>query len=555
MVKTMKKYRILSLLLALLSLFFLLVLPIWADETESDEPTEPTEAPWVNDLTGYRENLLADAPEYEAGCETALLLELNSGIVVYAKNAESTVYPASLTKIMTCLVAIEYAGKDLDKLVTVSESALEGIAEAGGEIKLQAGERMTLRDVLYYLMVWSNNEAGNVVAEYVAGDIPSFISLMNKTARELGCTGTHYANTHGLHDSNHYTTARDLSVITRKALTYELFREIVNTVEYTVPATNLSDARKLTTTNYLILNDGNRYLADDRNYYTYYRSDAMGIKTGYTSAAGRCVISRASDGNMDLLCIIMGAETRMMDDGSVRYDNFVEAKKLFNYGFDHFAYAKVAVAGIEPMFQASVDYAQDKRGVVLIPSTDVNCLLPKDYRKEKVTTSYSITDPKGLVAPLAQGQKVGTLNVYYDGTLVGSTELETLTAVEERGVDKAIADITGKDKTDEEKTILQKLLGYWYVPFLVIGALFLILIARNAIYRRRRRKAMERRRQRAISRDVRDVKRQQAASDARRKQAAREAGNRQTARVQQQTRRVPQIGQSDRQGSDRGGRP
>lgn len=555
MVKTMKKYRILSLVLALLSLFFLLVLPIWADETESDEPTEPTEAPWVNDLTGYRENLLADAPEYEAGCETALLLELNSGIVVYAKNAESTVYPASLTKIMTCLVAIEYAGKDLDKLVTVSESALEGIAEAGGEIKLQAGERMTLRDVLYYLMVWSNNEAGNVVAEYVAGDIPSFISLMNKTARELGCTGTHYANTHGLHDSNHYTTARDLSVITRKALTYELFREIVNTVEYTVPATNLSDARKLTTTNYLILNDGNRYLADDRNYYTYYRSDAMGIKTGYTSAAGRCVISRASDGNMDLLCIIMGAETRMMDDGSVRYDNFVEAKKLFNYGFDHFAYAKVAVAGIEPMFQASVDYAQDKRGVVLIPSTDVNCLLPKDYRKEKVTTSYSITDPKGLVAPLAQGQKVGTLNVYYDGTLVGSTELETLTAVEERGVDKAIADITGKDKTDEEKTILQKLLGYWYVPFLVIGALFLILIARNAIYRRRRRKAMERRRQRAISRDVRDVKRQQAASDARRKQAAREAGNRQTARVQQQTRRVPQIGQSDRQGSDRGGRP
>lgn len=551
----MKKYRILSLVLALLSLFFLLVLPIWADETESDEPTEPTEAPWVNDLTGYRENLLADAPEYEAGCETALLLELNSGIVVYAKNAESTVYPASLTKIMTCLVAIEYAGKDLDKLVTVSESALEGIAEAGGEIKLQAGERMTLRDVLYYLMVWSNNEAGNVVAEYVAGDIPSFISLMNKTARELGCTGTHYANTHGLHDSNHYTTARDLSVITRKALTYELFREIVNTVEYTVPATNLSDARKLTTTNYLILNDGNRYLADDRNYYTYYRSDAMGIKTGYTSAAGRCVISRASDGNMDLLCIIMGAETRMMDDGSVRYDNFVEAKKLFNYGFDHFAYAKVAVAGIEPMFQASVDYAQDKRGVVLIPSTDVNCLLPKDYRKEKVTTSYSITDPKGLVAPLAQGQKVGTLNVYYDGTLVGSTELETLTAVEERGVDKAIADITGKDKTDEEKTILQKLLGYWYVPFLVIGALFLILIARNAIYRRRRRKAMERRRQRAISRDVRDVKRQQAASDARRKQAAREAGNRQTARVQQQTRRVPQIGQSDRQGSDRGGRP
>ncbi|MBQ2596448.1 MAG: D-alanyl-D-alanine carboxypeptidase, partial [Oscillospiraceae bacterium] len=325
----MKRIRIISILLALILLASMLLQGVFAAE----EPTaEPTEVPWADDPTGYLENQLGGQPDYQAGSHTALLLELNSGIVVYAKNAEERVFPASLTKVMTCLVALKYAGDMLDSLhVTVSEEALAGIAEAGGEIRLKVGEQMTLRNALYYLMVVSSNESANVVAEAVGGDIPSFVNMMNQTAREIGCTDTHFANTHGLHDANHYTTARDLSVIVRAALTYGTFREIVATAEYTVPATNLSDATRLTTTNYLILNDGNRYLADNGNYYTYYYDKASGIKTGYTSAAGRCVISRATDGNMDLLCVIMGADTRLMEDGSTRYDNFVEAKKLFNY--------------------------------------------------------------------------------------------------------------------------------------------------------------------------------------------------------------------------------
>ena len=384
-------------------------------------------------------------------------------------------------------------------------------------------------------------------------------------AQELGCTGTNYTNTHGLHDPNHYTTARDLSIITRKALTYDLFREICATPEYTVQATNLSDARKLTSTNYLILNDGNRYLADNGNYYTYYLEEATGVKTGYTSAAGRCVISRASDDNMDLLCIIMGAQTRMMSDGSVRYDNFVEAKKLFNYGFSNFAYAKVAAAGIEPMFQVSVEYAKDKRGVVLIPSHDVSCLLPKEYEKEKVTTRCELNDPKGLVAPLEKGQQVGTLYISYDGVTVGSTELETLTAVEEQVVDKTISDVIGKDKSEDEKSVFQKLLGFWYVPFLVIGLLILILFLRNAVYRYRRRKALERRRRRAIVRDTREARRQQQARAPHRKDAppqrgssAREQTVRRGTMQDQATRRVSreELEQINRRssGSGRGGR-
>ena len=495
----MKKCRYLCLLLILSLLVSFLVPAAFAvnQETESTaETVEETVLPWADDPSEYRQNLLSDAPEYEAGCDTALLIELNSGVVAYAKNAESLVYPASLTKIMTCMLALQYAGDNLDRVVTVSEKAVEGIAEAGGELRLQVGERLTLRDVLYYLMVVSANEAANVIAEYVASDIPSFVQLMNKTAKDLGCTNTHFSNAHGLHAPSHYTTARDMSIIVRKALTFETFREITSTAEYTVHETNMSGEKKLTTTNFLILNDGNRYLADNGNYYTYYYDRATGIKTGYTSAAGRCVISRATDGNMDLLCVIMGAQTKLMYDNSFRYDNFVEAKKLFNYGFENFAYAKVAVARIDPLIQQPVQYSVDKRGVILAPSKDINCLLPKDYDKAKVSTDYTLDDPKGLTAPLKQGQKVGSMTVYYNGIKVGESDLETLTAVEEKSVDRAIADITGSETPDDEKSLFQNLLSYWYVPLLAIAGLFVILVLRNIIYRLVRRRSIRKRRER-----------------------------------------------------------
>lgn len=501
----MKKNRILSVFLLLCLLLTVFSLPAAAANGGSQTPTEPeeTEVPWANDPAEYRDVLLESAPEYEAGCDTALLLELNSGIVVYAKNAEERVYPASLTKIMTCLVALKYAGDLLDSLqVTVTDTAIEGIAEAGGEVRLKVGEKLSLRNALYYLMVVSSNEAANVIAEAVGSDIPTFVNMMNETAKELGCTGTHFSNTHGLHDPTHYTTARDLSVITRAALSYETFREIVATPEYTVPPTNLSDAVRLTTTNYLILNDGNRYLADNGGYYTYYYDLASGIKTGFTSAAGRCVISRATDGNLDLLCIIMGAISRQMSDGSTRYENFVEAKKLFNYGFDNFAYAKLASGGDNPfpVIPATVKYADDKRGVVLIPAEDVSYLLPKEYDPDLVGWKEVYDSDKALEAPLEKGQKVGRLIMTYDGDRVGETDLITLTEVKVQKLDRAWSKLTGNDKPVAERSTFQKILHYWYLPVLVLAGLFLLLVLRNLIYRAVRRRQIRRRREREAAR-------------------------------------------------------
>ncbi len=493
MVISMKKIRFFAVLSLLIAVLTLLTPLAFADE-ETTEPTKPIEElPWVQDPAVWREDMLADAPEYEANCGTALLLELNSGTVVYAKNAEETVYPASLTKIMTCMLALQYAGNRLDAMVTVSSTALEGIAEAGGEVKLKEGEQMTLRDLLYYLMVVSSNEAANVVAEYVAGSVPSFVNSMNRTAEELGCTGTHFANAHGLHDPNHYTTARDLSIITRKALANETFREIVSTPTYVVPATNLSPKQTLTTTNFLILENGKNYLADNGSYYTYYYDLATGVKTGYTSAAGRCVISRATDGHMDLLVVILGADTPLMSDGSTRFNNFVEAKKLFHYGFDNFEYAQVVGGGAKPMYSVPVRFSQDKNGVVLVPSGNVNCLLPKDYDKQSISFDYVLDDANGLSAPLQAHQKVGVVRVFYNGTKIGETDLETVMSVDTDTAEKTINKIV-------TNSVLRKILTYWWILPLTIAGLILLLILRNVLYRavrkanlRRRREAREQR--------------------------------------------------------------
>ncbi len=489
----MKKIRVLSLLTALL-LFLTLLAPmaLAAPEETTAESDSGDVPPWVEDPTAWREDMLADAPEYEANCGTALLLELNSGTVVYAKNAEQTVYPASLTKIMTCYLALEYAGNRLDAMVTVSSTALEGIAAAGGEVTLKEGEQLTLRDLLYYLMVISSNEAANVVAEYVAGSVPSFVNSMNKAAEEMGCTGTHFANAHGLHDPNHYTTARDLSIITRKALANETFREIVAAPTYVVAATNLSPKRTLTTTNYLIDDNGKNYLGDNGNYYKYYYDLATGIKTGYTSAAGRCVISRATDGHMDLLVVILGADTPIVSDGSTRFNNFVEAKKLFLYGFDNFEYAQVISIHNSKhcMYSVPVKYSKDKNGVVLVPSSIVNCLLPKGFDKDLITFDYTLDDPNGLTAPLEAHQKVGTVRAYYNGTLIGETSLETITSVStdqsEKVVDKLITNPT-----------LRKVVT---ILLIIIAVLVVLLIVRSVLYnvlrRVNRRRAKEARAQR-----------------------------------------------------------
>ena len=220
--------------------------------------------------------------------KAALLIDLNTNRVVYEQDADERVYPASLTKIMTCLIALENG--NLSDVVTVSESALADLDEDSSVAGLVVGEQMTLENLLYCMMVVSGNDACNVIAEHVAGSVTDFVRMMNQRAYELGCTNTHFNNPHGLHDESHYTTARDLAIITQAALKSENFRQIVDTYEYKLPDDNMrQNIPKLKTTNMLIYQSMSNSLYSPR---------AQGIKTGYTSQAGRCVISAAKSSGM-----------------------------------------------------------------------------------------------------------------------------------------------------------------------------------------------------------------------------------------------------------------
>lgn len=474
----MKRYRFPAFFLAVLLFFSLITLPTFAGEAPSE--TEPT-AQTADSSALLPDSELMPEPtvsalggDYTVNAKAALLLELNSNTVLFSYCADERLYPASLTKIMTCMLALDY-GK-LDDVVTVSETAMQGLHEDGSSAGLVPGEQMSLRNLLYCMMLSSANEACNVVAEYISGDVADFVDLMNQKAAALGCRDTHFANPHGLHDENHYTTASDLCRITRKALENPTFRDITSTTTYTVPSTNLSEERHLITTNYLVSRD----IVSD-----YYYSKATGIKTGFTTPAGRCLISTASDGDLSFLSVLLGAETELLDDGNVLYHSFTETAKLFDYGFDNFAYAEV-LTKLENLDQLLVRNASGRDTVVIKPSESVDALLPKNFDKSKITTDYTVDTADGtLEAPLEAGQIIGTVHIYYDGTLIGQTTVETLTAVQR-------SEISGS--FEATRSFFEE---YWWIV-LLLGVIVLLLIAvlliRSAAMTARRRAAARRRR-------------------------------------------------------------
>ena len=228
---------------------------------------------------------LAGAVEYEGvtslsiDAKSALLIDMDTEQVLYEQAADEQRYPASITKIMTALLTLEAVGRgelDLNDVITMDDAALADLTPDSSTAGLQAGEEITVRNLLYCLLLASANEAANALAIAVAGDIPAFVEQMNQRAQELGMSGTHFVNPHGLHSDDHYTTARDIFKMAKQAMTHATFREIVSTGTYTVPATNLSGERTLYNTNALLT-------SARHPGYTY--SGTIGIKTGSTGQA------------------------------------------------------------------------------------------------------------------------------------------------------------------------------------------------------------------------------------------------------------------------------
>lgn len=247
----------------------------------------------------------------------AYLMDMDTGVTLYAYKADEKNYPASTTKIMTAYLCLKYG--DPKDIVTVQSSAFSDLSQAASTGNLVVGETMSVHRLLQALLVVSASEAANVVAEYVSGSREKFVELMNEEAQALGCTGTHFANCHGLPNSDHYTTARDLAIIAQAAMEYEEFRDIVGSAVTTLAATNVHSTQKITSTNGVL--PGSSY----PNYsYPY----AIGIKTGHTSVAGYCLVSAADKDGRRLLCVVMGCGSRTA--------SFSQTIRLFDWGYDNY---------------------------------------------------------------------------------------------------------------------------------------------------------------------------------------------------------------------------
>lgn len=260
--------------------------------------------------------------------KTAIAMDADSSIVLYDKDMNTQIYPASTTKILTAILAIE--NLDLNKSVVVSKAAIS-IPWDSSSVYLQEGEVISINDLLYCLLLNSGNDAANVLAEAVSGDIESFVELMNEKANELGCTNTHFNNAHGYSDDNHYTTALDMAKIFSYCIQNETFTKIISTKSYIVEETNKTDEKRyLNNTNRLILQK------EDSVYARYYEY-CVGGKTGYTDEAGRTLITFAKKDNKTVIVAVFGASSSGKED--IRY---TDAINLFEYSFNNFSKETIA---------------------------------------------------------------------------------------------------------------------------------------------------------------------------------------------------------------------
>ena len=360
-----------------------------------------------------------DDPNIQA--KAALLVEQDTGTVLYAKNEHDHLYPASLTKIMTCLLVLEAvdSGKlTLDQKITAPAEAFTELDADGSTAGIKAGEVLTVKDLLYCMMVVSANESCNILAVTVAGSISDFVDQMNAKAEKLGCKDTHFANPIGLQDTNHYTSAWDLYLITKEAMTHKEFMTICDTPDVIIPATNLSAQRHLYTTNYLL--SSFRALG-------YIDKDAHGVKTGSTSDAGHCLVSTASRNGLNVISVVLGAQKVTLANGKTQVQSFSETSRLFNWAFDSFA-SQTVLTPNDMLQSVPVTLSREASSVALHTGADVVTLMPKDIKPEDLQRTVTLKQDS-VKAPVTAGEVLGSVELSYNGTVYAKADLVALNDV------------------------------------------------------------------------------------------------------------------------------
>ena len=379
-------------------------------ETPEQKPAEPEEKPEpLNQTSSVAEDGSIQMPTIDIDATASILVNGETGEIIHADNEHKKTYPASCTKIMTALLALEHL--QVDDIVTMEDSDFKDVKNGASNAGLKVGEKITVENLLYCLMLPSGNEAANALARATGGSISDFVNMMNDRAKELGCTNTHFVNPNGLHDENHYSSAYDMYLIAAKAMENSTFATVVNTAQKKLPATNLNEERLLYNTNHLILS----------RYSSVYYDNCYGIKTGHTTPAGYCLVSYAKQNGYTYYSVVFGAKA-----GEEYAGSFTETKRMFEWAFDNFR-MKTATAAGAAVTECPVRLGRGSDHVTLVTAKDVPVLIPKGLDLAQLDTK--ITTEKSYDAPIAKGQKLGTVTYSYKGMKCATADLISLTEI------------------------------------------------------------------------------------------------------------------------------
>lgn len=398
--------------------------------------------------------------------ENAVLMDAKTGLVLYDKNMHQKVYPASTTKIMTSILALENG--NLNDIVKHSHNAVFNIGPGSSHIGMRENEELTLEQALYGVLLASANEVSMAVAEYISGSVDKFVAAMNEKAKVLGALNTSFANPHGFHDDNHYTTSYDMALFMKEAIKISKFVDIIKTETYTIPPTNIVDEER-------ILNNTNKLIKPWSPYYYEY---CIGGKTGFTNEAGNTLVSYAKKGDIELISVVM------KDKGTFIYE---DTKTLFDYGFSIFEtkqiFDKSKLNLISNVYQDLNGETFFSKKIETSAKENVTSVVPKMLDPNKVNVKVNLA--QNLKAPINIGDVVGYVDLIYNNTIIGSVDLtanESVPLLPEKTLIK-------NNKKQNLLSIIIKTVKYILIALILLIISFFVLsfIVRN-IKKYKRRK-------------------------------------------------------------------
>lgn len=402
-------------------------------------------------------NSISDWPQGpEVTADAAVLMDVESGAILYGKQMDKKEYPASITKIMTAVLALENGDIENDK-VLFSQESIDFLEPGDAHIGMTPGEEISLKDAMYGMLLASANEASYAIAENIGNKLgigyDGFLELMTTRAKELGCENSHFENVNGLHDENHYVSARDMAIMGAAAYQYDVFREIIRTPQHTIPVTNLMPEERTFQQNHKMIYERNQY----------YYEGCTGGKTGYTDQARTTLISFAEKNGMKLVCVVL--RTR----GEQAY---TDTAALFDYGFDNFQ--KLSLK----MQETSEDFAE-------IPE-DAYVVLPKDV---------SFEDVEKKVTQEEKGKEAAAVEYFYKDALVGKADVSLSEAYlmrQKEADDKEAQAAAAKEKKSGMPLWVKIVIGILGAAVALMAALYVYLLKEKE---RRRRERLRRKRE------------------------------------------------------------